>query len=147
MYSKYILYSTGSEAEPNDRLIVNMDHPIRKLESKDFPALLKEIPQPPKEMYLRGTLPPPHLIPIAVVGSRNYSNYGHDVVKHLIEGLRGYPVAIVSGLALGIDALAHEAALQASLYTLSVPGSGLDDTVLYPKSNHTRGRRRTPVGV
>jgi DNA processing protein len=49
--------------------------------------------------------------------------------------LAGYPIGIVSGLALGIDAFAHEAALRAGLYTLAVPGSGLGDQVLYPASN------------
>ncbi len=118
-----------------------MDYPIRKLEAHEFPKALMEIPEPPNALYLRGSLPPPQHIPLAVVGSRNYSNYGSDVVKHLISGLRGYPVAIVSGLALGIDALAHEAALSAGLYTLSVPGSGLDDSVLYPRSNRTLAMR------
>jgi DNA processing protein len=57
-------------------------------------------------------------------------------VEYLIEGLRKYPITIVSGLALGIDALAHETALRANLFTLAVPGSGLNDAVLYPRKNY-----------
>ncbi len=118
-----------------------MDYPIRKLLREEFPPMLREIPQPPKDLFLRGCLPPSHFASLAVVGSRNYSNYGSDVVNHLIQGLKGYPVAIVSGLALGIDALAHAAALKAGLYTLSVPGSGLDNSVLYPRSNRMLAMR------
>jgi DNA processing protein len=63
------------------------------------------------------------------------------VVEYLISGLRGYNIGIVSGLALGIDALAHDAALQNNLYTLAVPGSGIDDTVLYPRAHVSLARR------
>lgn len=56
-------------------------------------------------------------------------------MSHLISGLRSYQIGIVSGLAIGIDTLAHEAALKAGLYTLAIPGSGLDRSVLYPARN------------
>jgi DNA processing protein len=72
---------------------------------------------------------------LCVVGSRRYTNYGKEACEKLIEGLRGYPVTIVSGLALGIDALAHRAALAANLLCVAVPGSGLDAKVLYPSTN------------
>ena len=112
-----------------------MSYPVRELERDAFPDLITEIPDCPSKLYLRGELPPNELKLLAVVGSRNYTNYGKQVVEYLISGLRGYPVAIVSGLALGIDALAHTAALDAGLHTLAVPGSGIDDGVLYPKRN------------
>lgn len=115
--------------------------PIQKLDHGAFPPLLREIPQPPSTLYLRGNLPPPHLTCLAVVGSREYTNYGKQVVEHLIRGLTGYPVAIISGLALGIDGLAHTAALDAGLYTLAIPGSGLENTVLYPRSHSTLAAR------
>jgi DNA processing protein len=70
-----------------------------------------------------------------VVGSRDHTGYGKQVVEHLIAGLARYPVGIVSGLAIGIDSLAHETALKHDLYTLAVPGSGLDSSVLYPARN------------
>ncbi len=118
-----------------------MNHVIRSLSREEFPKMLLEIPEPPKQLFLRGTLPSHDLKCLAVVGSRNYSNYGKQVVEHLISGLKGYPIAIISGLALGIDTLAHEAALSASLYTLGVPGSGLGDSVLYPRRNQTLAHR------
>jgi DNA processing protein len=81
-----------------------------------------------------------------VVGSRQYTTYGKQAVEHLIGGLTGYPVGIVSGLALGIDALAHEAALKAGLYTLAVPGSGLGERVIYPATNRRLARRIIDAG-
>ena len=112
-----------------------MKFPICTLNYKEFPLLLHEIPDAPTSLNYRGTLPPPDTACLAVVGSRKYSSYGKQVVDHLISGLRGYPVCIVSGLALGIDALAHKAALAADLHTVAVPGSGLDERVLYPSTN------------
>lgn len=108
---------------------------ITKLGQNRFPKLLREIPDPPKTLYMRGTLPPPETKLLAVVGSRRMSRYGKDACEYLISGLAGYPVAIVSGLALGIDGVAHEAALAANLATIAIPGSGLADEVLYPRTH------------
>ncbi len=122
------------------------DSAIRKLTQGEFPPLLAEIPQPPTQLWLEGALPPPDLTLIAVVGSRQYTTYGKQVVEHLIAGLAGYPIGIISGLALGIDSLAHEAALTHHLYTLAVPGSGLDESVLYPPSHKRLARRIVEAG-
>lgn len=112
-----------------------MDYPINPLSHTDFPPQLFEIPQPPKTLWYQGNLPTKEMKLLAVVGSRKYTSYGMQAVETLIEGLTGYPVGIVSGLAIGVDTLAHEAALKNNLYTLSVPGSGLDPSVLYPARN------------
>ncbi|MCA9364019.1 DNA-processing protein DprA [Candidatus Kaiserbacteria bacterium] len=111
-----------------------MNHPIHTLTTGDtlFPPLLREIPEPPQTLYYRGQLPPLDAKHLAVVGSRDYTSYAEQVVRSLIGGLRGHNIAIVSGLARGIDGLAHRAALDVGLYTLAVPGSGLNDSVLYP---------------
>ncbi len=108
---------------------------VRDVSAGEFPPLLREIPQPPTTLTYRGTLPTPDLPLLAVVGSRQYTTYGKQVVNYLIDGLRDYQVGIVSGLALGIDSLAHEAALRNNLYTLAIPGSGLQDDVLYPRAH------------
>ncbi len=113
---------------------------IRKLPPEEFPPLLAEIPQPPKDLWLAGSLPPPELTLLCVVGSRKYTTYGKQVIDHLISGLEGYPIGIISGLALGVDGLAHEAALRHGLYTMAVPGSGLDESVLYPSSHRNLAR-------
>lgn len=107
---------------------------------------LAHIPQPPEELYYEGQLPPADITLLTVVGSRQYTTYGKQVVTDLIEGLRSYPVGIVSGLALGIDGLAHEAALQTGLYTLAVPGSGLDRSVLYPRRHRGLADRIITAG-
>jgi DNA processing protein len=106
--------------------------PIRKLSRKEFPPQLLELPDPPHQLSVRGTLPEPDVALLAVVGSREYTPYGKQACERLIADLRGYPVAIVSGLALGIDGIAHKAALEHGLTTIAIPGSGLDDSVLYP---------------
>ena len=94
---------------------------LKILEGKDIPKDLREIPQPPKKLYLWGELPNKEIICLAVVGSRKATTYGKDVVRKLISGLKGYPIAIVSGLAMGIDALSHEAALDAGLFAIAFP--------------------------
>ena len=106
---------------------------IRPLEN--WPERLLEIPDKPKKMYIAGDFPEGEVKYLAVVGSRKHSNYGRVACERIIEGLRGYPVVIISGLALGIDSLAHEAALRAGLKTIAVPGSGLSEKAIYPKSN------------
>jgi len=114
---------------------------VRKLHKNEHPDKLSEIPEPPKQLYIRGVLPPENTKYLAIVGSREYTSYGKQVCEQLVQGLRGYPISIVSGLALGIDGIAHEAALEATLHTIAIPGSGLDDSVLYP-ANHRRLARR-----
>lgn len=118
-----------------------MDFDIKNLAPKDFPSLLKEIPQPPESLNYRGQLPPANLKLLAVVGSRKYTSYGMRVVDYLISGLKGYPIGIVSGLALGIDSLAHKAALDNNLYTLAIPGSGINDSVIYPATHKPLARK------
>jgi len=112
-----------------------MSYSIRELLPEEFPPQLLEIPQPPKKLFLAGELPPSETIFLSVVGSRKYSNYGKDVCESIIEGLAGFPITIVSGLALGIDSIAHRAAMRAGLTTLAVPGSGLHHSVIYPRAH------------
>lgn len=108
---------------------------IKILEKKNFPELLKEIPDAPEKLYYQGKLPASDTKILAVVGSRKYTQYGKDTCEKLISGLRGHNICIVSGLALGIDGIAHRAALDAGLSTIAVPGSGLDESVLYPSTH------------
>ena len=108
---------------------------IRELAREEWPQSLIEIPQPPKRLWARGTLASSGHKMLAVVGSRAMTQYGRAACENLISGLAGYPISIVSGLALGVDTCAHKAALAAGLHTTVVPGSGLGDNVLYPRSN------------
>lgn len=108
---------------------------IRKLPKEEFPSALLEIPQPPKNLWIIGELPPDDLIYLCVVGSRRYTSYGKEICEKIIAGLKGYPVAIVSGFAMGIDTIAHKKALAVGLKTLVFPGSGLDKKAIFPKTN------------
>jgi DNA processing protein len=105
---------------------------VSELNQNKFPRRLREISDPPKKLFIKGELPDEHHKWLCVVGSRKYTNYGKEACETLIAGLAGLPVVIVSGLALGIDSIAHRSALKAGLKTVAVPGSGLDDDVLYP---------------
>ena len=117
------------------------------LEPKDFPLQLLEIPEPPKKLYIKGALPPVNALYLAVVGSRKYTSYGKEACEKIIYDLgrsnvKGQmSIVIVSGLALGIDAIAHRAALDAGLTTVAFPGSGLQDSVLYPAANFNLGQK------
>lgn len=112
-----------------------MEQALKQLAPSEFPALLQEIPDRPKRLFVRGDLPSDDMRFLAVVGSRAVSPYGRAAITHLIEGLRGYPVVIVSGLAYGVDAEAHKAALRAGLTCVAVPGSGLDWGTISPRAN------------
>ena len=119
---------------------------IRELAKEEWPEQLLEIPQQPKKLWVRGALPPAGTKLLTVVGSRAMTRYGQEACQKLIGGLAGYPVSIVSGLALGVDTCAHKAALAAGLHTLVVPGSGLGDDVLYPRSNRAFAKEILAAG-
>ncbi|HEY4503261.1 MAG TPA: DNA-processing protein DprA [Candidatus Paceibacterota bacterium] len=112
-----------------------MKNPIEKLPKEEFPKALLEIPQPPKDLWVMGEMPPANYIYLCVVGSRKFTSYGRDACEKIIAGLRGYPIVIVSGLAMGIDAIAHKKALDVGLKILVFPGSGLSPEAMYPKTN------------
>ncbi len=105
---------------------------------KNFPPLLHHINDPPEKLYVRGNIErllDPTIKVLCVVGSRKYSGYGKEACEKLLEHLVGYNVCIVSGLALGIDSIAHRKALDLGLYTIAFPGSGLDRSVMYPQTH------------
>ena len=101
----------------------------------DYPTQLRQLPQTPKKLWALGSWPREGTRYLAVVGSRALSSYGREACELLIAGLAGYPISIVSGLALGADSCAHKAALATGLHTIAIPGSGLGDAVLYPRAH------------
>lgn len=112
-----------------------MTYKINVLKKTNWPPLINEINQKPKELFYAGNIPNWQNKMLCVVGARKNSNYGREVTESLILGLRGFPITIVSGLAFGIDSIAHKSAIKAGLKTIAVPGSGLDRSVLYPRSH------------
>lgn len=98
-----------------------------------YPRYLREIPNPPPLLYMRGEIRPNDRWAVAVVGTRRLTSYGRQVTRDLVVGLARSGVTIVSGLARGIDSLAHKAAIEAGGRTLAVLGSGLNQ--IYPPEN------------
>lgn len=102
----------------------------------EFPALLAEISDPPALLYVRGTYRDWNMRPhIAIVGSRKSTSYGRQVTEELSRALAKAGYTVVSGLAFGIDAIAHEATLEADGSTIAVLGSGIDDASISPQSH------------
>ena len=99
-------------------------------ESPDYPVNLRNIAQPPPVLYVRGNMTPEDEWAVAVVGTRRASAYGREVARDLGAALAASGVTVVSGLAQGIDIVAHRAALDAGGRTMAVLGSGLDQ--IYP---------------
>jgi len=108
---------------------------IRGLPPELYPELLKEIPDRPKQLRYEGTMPPKENKLLAVVGARKFTSYGREMCEAIVSGLANEPVTIVSGLALGIDSIAHRTALRVGLQTVAIPGSGLDRKVIHPHSH------------
>jgi DNA processing protein len=103
--------------------------------SPEYPRYLHEISNPPPLLYVYGKLKQVDQWAIAVVGTRRLTAYGKQVTQDLVQGLVNNKVTIVSGLARGIDAIAHKAALDAGGRTIAVLGSGLDH--IYPPENRS----------
>lgn len=103
------------------------------LADADYPQALRWIADPPVALYIRGQLMPSHQLAVAVIGSRQPSPYGKASAQHFSQTLAKYGYTVVSGLARGIDSLAHRGALQAGGQTLAVLGSGIN--MVYPPEN------------
>jgi DNA processing protein len=102
-------------------------------EAPEYPARLREIPDPPPVLFVRGRILAEDGAAIAVIGSRKASPYGLSVCERLVHGLVDCGFSIVSGMARGADTAAHWAALERQGRTLAVLGTGVD--VVYPKGN------------
>lgn len=102
-------------------------------EDEAYPSRLKEIDQPPPILYLRGELTTEDSWAVAVVGTRRVTAYGRQVTEELASYLAQNGVTVVSGLARGVDAISHQAALKAGGRTLAVMGNGVDR--IYPPEN------------
>lgn len=96
-----------------------------------YPILLKNIYDPPAALFYRGQLPSDGTC-LGVVGTRLITPYGRQLTDEIVEELARHQVIIVSGLAIGVDGAAHEAALRVNGTTIAVLGSGLDQASLYP---------------
>lgn len=135
MAEKVANAASNPELEQELRNIENHKLKLIHFESEDYPKLLREIQYPPPVLYQRGELDLNEGLFLAFVGSRKASYAGKSQCKRLIHELAKHheKIVVVSGLALGIDAAAHEAALECGLKTVAVLAGGLSQ--IYPKQN------------
>ena len=122
------------------RQTVSLDKVWEKIESQGikiltwgdeaYPARLKEIDQPPPVMYIRGEYLPDDLFAVAIVGTRKVTPYGRQVTEEIASFLAANGMTVISGLARGVDAIAHRTALKAGGRTIGILGSGVDK--IYP---------------
>lgn len=119
---------------------VNLDQVWAKIEAQgiqiftwqdeSYPARLREIDQPPPVLYVRGEYLPDDVFAVAIVGTRKVTPYGRQVTEEIASFLAANGITIISGLARGVDVIAHQTALKAGGRTLAVLGSGADK--IYP---------------
>ena len=125
------------------RELIDLDGELRRIDQfganivttddSNYPALLRQIYDPPLVLYVRGTLRPEDAYAIAMVGTRQSTLYGRQTAERLARQLAASGVTVVSGGARGIDSAAHEGALQSGGRTIAVLGTGLD--IVYPAEN------------
>ena len=125
------------------RELIDLDGELRRIDQfganivttddSDYPALLRQIYDPPLVLYVRGTLRPEDAYAIAMVGTRQSTLYGRQTAERLARQLAASGVTVVSGGARGIDSASHEGALQSGGRTIAVLGTGLD--IVYPAEN------------
>ncbi|MCL4562889.1 MAG: DNA-processing protein DprA [Chloroflexi bacterium] len=114
-------------------------------EDEDYPERLREIDQPPPVLYMRGTLQSEDCWAVAIVGTRRITAYGRQIAEELGSFLARNGITVVSGLARGVDAVAHDAALKAGGRTLAVLGCGVDR--IYPPEHARLAERMIAQGA
>ncbi len=110
-----------------------------------YPARLKEIYDPPPVLYVRGTLTSQDEWAVAVVGTRRASLYGREAAEHIAGSLASNGITVISGLARGIDSVAHRAAIGAGGRTIAIQACGLD--LVYPADNFRLAQSITEHGA
>lgn len=106
---------------------------IIDINNKKYPRLLKQIKNPPKRLYVEGDVDLLNKNLVAIIGSRDYTEYGKEQAKRFAKGLSESGIGVVSGMAIGIDTFAHLETIKNGGKTVAVLGSGLNN--IYPKQN------------
>lgn len=132
------------KAEEELRRAEKEDTKLLLYSDKEFPKRLKHINNAPSLLYYKGTADLNAERVVAIVGTRNATQYGRDFTAEFIEGLKIHNALIVSGLAYGIDIQAHKCSLKAELPTVGVMASGVD--IIYPALHKETARQMTMHG-
>jgi len=133
-----------SQAEREFRKAEAHDAVILFFTDKAFPYRLKSIDDAPSLLYIKGHINLNAPKTVAIVGTRQATTYGKEMVEHILDGLIPHRPLIISGLAYGIDIHAHKHALKKQLPTVGVLGSGID--VIYPAAHQEVARKMTSQG-
>jgi DNA processing protein len=118
---------------------------IKIMEDVDYPENLKKIDNPPIVLYIKGKLEPQDRLAVAVVGTRLPTQYGKKITRNLVADLVVQGITIVSGLAYGVDSIAHKTAIECGGRTIAVLGGGLDK--IYPGSHVALAEEVTKHGA
>lgn len=116
------------------------------INEKNFPKCLKEIKNPPENIFYKGELPKKYSDCFAIVGTRLCSEYGKRIALEFSNQLSQAGLTIVSGLAPGIDTYSHLACVEKNRQTIAVLGTGLDEKSIYPKENLMLSRKILATG-
>jgi DNA processing protein len=135
MAQKIAAERTQIDVEEQWEKLQREDIMIFSLEDAHYPALLKQIPDNPYLIYMKGDLKCLDLPLVAIVGSRKLTEYGKLATRGFARDLAKSGICVVSGLAFGVDAMAHLGALEVKGRTIAVLGNSLDATSIYPRSN------------
>lgn len=143
--SAFLQFRKAPNLEPVFEKMQKVHARICTLDDDEYPALLKEVLDGPPIFYIRGQLFPEDDLSLAIVGTRKSTTYGEQVTRRMATAMAQARVTIVSGLARGLDTIAHESALAAGGRTIVVLGNGIEQ--IYPSENRALAVKIIEEGV
>lgn len=132
--SEFVSFRSQIDIDNILRLLEKEEIDVIGIDDESYPEILKEIYNPPQILYIKGSLTALEN-GLAVVGSRNYTAYGQQLIEDIVRKLARTGLPIISGLALGVDAHAHRVALEEGARTIAILGTGVDLKSIYPSHN------------
>ena len=139
MVDEFIKYRDSLDAKDFFKNLVDLDISYITINDLHYPQNLVDLDDAPLVLYYKGKLSKNDINSIAIVGSRRITTYGKEVTRNLSIELARYGVAIISGLAFGVDAMVHKSALEVDGRCIGVLASGLDE--ITPRSNEWLGKK------
>jgi DNA processing protein len=131
-------FLTWREQNPTEKIMEKLNKEnitAISINEPAYPALLKEITDPPYVLFIRGKLPDPRSPTVGVVGTRKFTAYGKLACQEIVAPLAGRGIVIISGLAMGIDGIAHQTTLDNNGITIAILGGGIDKKTVAPAVN------------
>ena len=138
---EYVSWRENNPPQKLEETLMRHGIDTTALTDNDYPELLKEIADPPIALFYRGKLPDNKSPSLAVVGTRRNTFYGEQATKKITSALAQENITIVSGLAFGIDATAHNIALEHKCITVAVLGTSCEETAVSPRPHQSLARK------